>query len=565
MKLTQYYLPTLKEAPKDADIVSAKFMIRAGLIRKTASGIYEWLPLGMKILKKIENIIREEFNKEGALEVWLPIVQPAELWQKSGRWDFYGRELLRIKDRKKADFCIAPTAEEVITDLVKKDVSSYKQLPVCLYQFGTKFRDEIRPRFGVMRAREFYMADAYSFAASEEQANTWYQKMKDSYIRIFERCGLKFRPVEADTGTIGGNFSHEFMVLADTGEDEISVCSCGYSANTEKTEIAVPEQKIGELLELKEVSTPNKKTIKEVSDFLKIAPENFIKLLVYKADGKPVIVLMRGEDELNEIKLRKFLNAREVCQATEEEYTQITFSPVGFAGPVSLKDKGLRIIADNYIKTILNGVAGASKADTHLINVNIERDYKVESFADLKLASLGDKCPKCGQNFTFKRGIEVGHIFKLGTKYSAAMKAEFLDESQKTKPMIMGCYGIGVSRVLAAAIEQNHDDFGPIWTSALSPFDIELIALDTEGEVKQKADELYTDLISKGFDVLYDDRNERPGIKFKDADLIGVPHRLIVGKKLLPEGKIEYKNRATGMNEIWQISELEEKLKKYLN
>ena len=571
MKLTNYYLPTLKEAPKDADIVSAKLMLRAGLIRKTASGIYEWLPLGMRILKKIEQIIREELDAAGCCEVWLPVVQPQELWEESGRWTQYGKELLRFKDRKDSEFCLAPTAEEVVTKLVSKDISSYKQLTICLYQFGTKFRDEIRPRFGVMRAREFYMKDAYSFDADEESANKSYQKLFDAYVKIFERFGFKFKAVEADTGAIGGNFSHEFMVLADTGENQISVCQkCGYTANTEKTEIKEPAAPAAEpLKEKQEVSTPNTRTIAELAAFLKQPQEKFIKMLVYKADGKPVAVLMRGEDELNEIKLRKLLGVSELEKAGPELYTEITKSPLGFAGPVGFKTA--KLVADNYVKTIINGIAGANKQDAHLLNINPGRDFTPEAYTDLKLASPGDNCPRCGAKFDFTRGIEVGHTFKLGTKYSAAMNATFLDEKQQSKHMIMGCYGIGVSRVMAAAIEQSHDDNGIIWPAAISPFDISLIVLDIEGEVKQKADEIYAQLTKLGYSVLYDDRDERPGIKFKDADLIGIPHRLVIGKKLLPEGKLEYKARTapsegslTAKADFWEIAELEAKLKAFV-
>ena len=567
MKLSQYYIPTLKEAPKDADIISAKLMLRAGLIRKTASGIYEWLPLGIRILKKVENIIREELDAAGCCEVWLPIVQPQELWEKSTRWTYYGKELLRFKDRKGAGFCLAPTAEEVMTNLVMKDVNSYKQLPLCLYQFGTKFRDEIRPRFGVMRAREFYMKDAYSFCADEKSAAEWYQRLYDAYMRIFTRFGFKFKPVEADTGNIGGNFSHEFMVLAQTGENEISVCpKCGYTANTEKTEIEAPapaNPKPEDLLASEEVSTPQARTIDEVAAFLKQPAEQFIKMLVYKADGKAVVVLMRGNDELNEIKLKKLLNASELEKAEPDFYEQTTGSPLGFAGPCGLKQKNadIKIYADNHIKTIVNGIAGANKQDTHLRNVNLGRDFQPDVFADLKLASKGDRCPRCSAEFEFMRGIEVGHTFKLGTKYSLSMGANFLDENQQSKPMIMGCYGIGVSRVIAAAIEQSHDENGIIWPAPLSPFDVELIALDTQGEVKQKADEIYNALRAEGITVLYDERDERPGVKFKDADLIGIPHRIVIGKKLLPEGKLEYKARTAQKAEFWPIEGIEARIK----
>lgn len=567
MKLSQYYIPTLKEAPKDADIISAKLMLRAGLIRKTASGIYEWLPLGIRILKKVENIIREELDAAGCCEVWLPIVQPQELWEKSTRWTYYGKELLRFKDRKGAGFCLAPTAEEVMTNLVMKDVNSYKQLPLCLYQFGTKFRDEIRPRFGVMRAREFYMKDAYSFCADEKSAAEWYQRLYDAYMRIFTRFGFKFKPVEADTGNIGGNFSHEFMVLAQTGENEISVCpKCGYTANTEKTEIEAPapaNPNPEDLLASEEVSTPEARTIDEVAAFLKQPAEKFIKMLVYKADSKAVVVLMRGNDELNEIKLKKLLNASELEKAEPDFYEQTTGSPLGFAGPCGLKQKNadIKIYADNHIKTIVNGIAGANKQDTHLKNVNLGRDFQPDVFADLKLASKGDRCPRCSAEFEFMRGIEVGHTFKLGTKYSLSMGANFLDENQQSKPMIMGCYGIGVSRVIAAAIEQSHDENGIIWPAPLSPFDVELIALDTQGEVKQKADEIYNALRAEGITVLYDERDERPGVKFKDADLIGIPHRIVIGKKLLPEGKLEYKARTAQKAEFWPIEGIEARIK----
>ncbi|MDR1684741.1 MAG: proline--tRNA ligase, partial [Elusimicrobiota bacterium] len=480
MKLTQYYLPTLKEAPKDADITSAKLMLRAGLIRKTASGIYEWLPLGMRVVKKIENIIRQELDAAGCCEVWLPVVQPQELWEESGRWEFYGKELLRFKDRKGAGFCLAPTAEEVITRLVGKDVSSYKQLPFCLYQFGTKFRDEIRPRFGVMRAREFYMKDGYSFAADDMDADMWYQRMYDAYTKIFQRIGFKFQAVEADTGAIGGNFSHEFMVLADNGENAISVCKCGYSANTEKTEVKAPEAAkydAKDLLEPQEVATPNVTSVKDVCDFLSRPQEQLIKMLLYVADGKPVAVLMRGEDELNEIKLQKLLGAQTLEKAQQEVYEQTTGSVLGFAGPAGFKEKNpqAKLIADNHIKAVYNGITGGNKKDVHILNITPERDFKVDIYADLKLAAQGDSCPRCGCGFDFTRGIEVGHTFKLGTKYSAAMGAGFLDENQNQKPMIMGCYGIGVTRVLAAAIEQSHDENGIIWPAAISPFDICLI------------------------------------------------------------------------------------------
>ena len=568
MKLSNYYLPTLKEAPKDADTLSAKLMIRAGLIRKVASGLYEWLPLGLKVLKKVETIVREEMNRAGACEVWLPLVQPKELWEESGRWTYYGKELLRFADRKEAEFCFAPTAEEVMTDLVKKDTTSYKQLPFCLYQFGTKFRDEIRPRFGVMRAREFYMKDAYSFAANDADANDWYQKMYDAYQRIFKRCGFEFKAVEADTGAIGGNFSHEFMVLADTGEDAIANCpACGYAANTEKAEIQAPvDLAINEadLKPMEKRDTPKAYTIEDVAAMLNVPTSQLIKLLVLTADGKPVVALVRGDHELNEFKFKALLKCNELEKASEEVYTQVTGSFVGFAGAQGLKEKNpsVMIYADNYVKNIVNGVSGGNEKDVHMINVTPRRDMKVDVYADLKMASAGDKCARCGKEFTFTRGIEAGHVFKLGIKYSASMGANFLDENQTSKPMIMGCYGIGISRVVAAAIEQSHDENGIIWPAPLAPFDVALVAIDyaSNPEVKKHADAITEQLEAAGLSVLLDDRDERAGIKFKDMDLIGLPHRLVVSSRTVKDGQCEYKKRTEKESVRWNLDEAVKKL-----
>ncbi|MBP3514122.1 MAG: proline--tRNA ligase [Elusimicrobiaceae bacterium] len=567
MKLSNYYLPTLKEAPKDADTLSAKLMIRAGLIRKVASGLYEWLPLGLRVLKKVENIVRQEMDRAGANEVWLPVVQPKELWEESGRWTFYGKELLRFTDRKEAGFCISPTAEEAITDLIRKDVSSYKQLPVCLYQFGTKFRDEIRPRFGVMRAREFYMKDAYSFAATDESANEWYQKMYDAYQRIFTRCGFNFKAVEADTGSIGGNFSHEFMVLADTGEDAIADCTCGYAANTEKAEILAPadiEINEADLKPMEQKATPKAYTIEAVAEMLGVPQSKLIKLLVFTADGKPVVALVRGDHELNEFKFKALLKCNELEKASEEVYTQVTGSFVGFAGAQGLKEKNpnVMIYADNYVKNIVNGVSGGNEKDVHTLNVTPRRDIKVDVYTDLKMASAGDKCARCGKEFSFTRGIETGHIFKLGTKYSAAMHANFLGEDQKEKPMIMGCYGIGISRVVAAAIEQSHDDNGIIWPAPMAPFDVALVAIDYDSnpEVKKHADEICAKLENAGLSVLLDDRDERPGVKFKDMDLIGLPYRLVVSSRTVKDGQCEYKKRTDKEAVRWSLTEAADKL-----
>lgn len=567
MKLSNYYIPTLKEAPKDADNLSAKLMIRAGLVRKLGSGLYEWLPLGFKVLKKVEQIIREEMNRAGANEIWMPIIQPKELWEESGRWEHFGDQLLKLEDRKGAGFCVSPTAEEEVTDLVRKDLSSYKQLPVCLYQFGTKFRDEIRPRFGVMRSREFYMKDAYSFAATDAQADDWYQRMYDAYQRIFTRCGFKFKAVEADTGAIGGNFSHEFMVLADNGEDAIADSDCGYAANTEKAAVKCPEfppLNEDELLPMEKVDTPKAYTIEDVANMLKVPTSKLIKLLLFMADGKPVVALMRGDHELNEPKFRAFLKCTELVKADEETYTKITGSFVGFAGAQGLKEKHpeLPIYADNYVKGVINGVSGGNEKDVHMKNVTPLRDIKVDEYCDLKIASAGDICPHCGKPFTFTRGIEVGHVFKLGTKYSKAMNATFLDETQKAQPMIMGCYGIGVGRVVAAAIEQSHDENGIIWPAPLAPFDVALVAIDyhSNPEVKKHADEICAALEAKGLDVLLDDRDERAGIKFKDMDLIGLPYRLVVSSRTVKDGQCEYKKRTDKETVRWNLSEAVEKI-----
>ncbi|MBI4051827.1 MAG: proline--tRNA ligase [Elusimicrobia bacterium] len=544
MRLSQYFVPTLRQAPSDADTVSAKLMQRAGMVRKVASGIYEWLPLGLRALKNVERIVREEMNAIGGQEVWLPVVQPKELWEETGRWGQYGKELLRFKDRKESEFCLAPTAEEVITDLIRKEVKSYRQLPVFLYQFGTKFRDEIRPRFGVMRAREFYMKDGYSFHADEKDAEKFYRQVYDAYSNIFKRCGLKFQAVEAETGPIGGSFSHEFMVLAETGENEIATCSCGYAANSERAECAPspssePEEPPHPL---QEVPTPNAWTVEDVAKLLKAPKEKFIKTLFYNADQKPVVILIRGDHELNENKLIRFLNCKKLEKATDKEYEKIAGCPVGFAGPVGLNH--IPLIADHAIRTVSNGISGANKKDTHLKNINVTRDYHPGNFADLHLATRGDLCTRCGKPFSFCRGIEVGHTFKLGAKYSESMKGLFLDAQQKSKPYIMGCYGIGVSRVVAAAIEQGHDENGILWPAAIAPYKIHLISIENDiPAVKQESNKLYQDFQKADIPILWDDRDERAGVKFKDADLIGAPIRITLSSKTLENKSAEIKSR----------------------
>ncbi|PKM92694.1 MAG: proline--tRNA ligase [Elusimicrobia bacterium HGW-Elusimicrobia-4] len=548
MKYSQAFIPTLKETPSDADTISLKLMLRAGLIRKLSSGIYEWLPLGLRVLKNVEHIIREEMDKIGGLELLLPAILPKEIWKETGRWDIYGNELFRIKDRKDAEFCLGPTHEEIITDIVRKDVRSYKQLPLMLYQFQTKFRDEIRPRFGVMRAKEFYMKDAYSFHATEEDAENYYKIVHGAYSKICERCGFKFRAVEATTGAIGGSFSDEFMVMADTGEEEIVSCECGYGANVEKAG-TVPErglsQKNSELKALEEVHTPNLKTVEEVGKFLNEKQEKFIKTLIYLADEKPVMVLVRGDCEINEDKFKSHLKSNELVLAAGEIVEKISGAPIGFAGPVHLPltTYHLPLIADFSVENIINGISGANKKDYHLKNINIGRDYKPTEILDIRKIKKGDLCPRCKKHeLKFSRGIEVGHTFKLGTKYSKAMNATFLDEKGKQNFFIMGCYGIGVSRIVAAAIEQSHDESGIIWNESLAPYKAIIIPVSYEGKIKDVCDGLYEKLSQK-YDVLLDDRDERAGVKFKDADLLGIPVRITVSEKTLKENKVEIKYR----------------------
>jgi len=558
MRYTKYFIPTYKETPADAEVVSHQLMLRAGLIRKLTSGIYTYLPAGLRALKKVENIVREEMNRAGAIEVLMPSVQPAELWQESGRWEYYGRELLRFKDRHNRDACLGPTHEEVITDLVRREIQSYKQLPVNFYQIQTKFRDEIRPRFGIMRGREFLMKDAYSFDMDNEGADKSYAAMVEAYNNIFRRCGLKFRAVEADTGTIGGSFSHEFMVLAETGEDQIVNCTrCAYAANLEKAELKpagdAPEPGNADFKPLEEVKTPGQKTVEEVTRFLSVAPSELIKTLIYKADGMVVAALVRGDHELNEAKLRNALGSAQIELADPALIQEVTGAPVGFAGPVGLK---IKVLADHAVRPMRNAVTGGNKGDLHLKNVNPGRDYEVEQYLDLRVITPGDPCPRCGAEIRFGRGIEVGHVFKLGTKYSKAMKAVFLDEKGVENPFIMGCYGIGVGRTVAAAIEQNHDQNGIIFPIPIAPFEVVILPLQMhEREVVDAAEKIYKDLSDHGLEVLLDDRDVRGGIKFKDADLLGTPVRLTMGLRNIREGKAEMKVRSEPENVFIPLSD----------
>ncbi|MDR2616339.1 MAG: proline--tRNA ligase [Endomicrobium sp.] len=555
MLFSKMLIPTLREAPQDADIVSAKLMIRAGMIRKLMSGVYEFLPLGLKALRKVENIIREEMNKAGGQEIVLPLLFPKDLWLQTGRWNVYGKELFRLKDRKESEFCLAPTAEEAITDLVRKEVKSYKQLPFMLYQFGTKFRDEIRPRFGVMRSREFLMKDAYSFHADEADLDVYYKQMYDVYINICKRCGFKFRSVEAASGAIGGSQSCEFMVLADTGEEEIAWCDCGYGANSEKAEslvaVSCHEE---ELFDMQEVLTHEVCAVSDVSKFLNLPYEKFIKTMVYLADGSPIVVLVRGDYDVNEIKLQSLLGANEIVLADEQTINFVTKSPKGFAGPVGLKD--VKIIADISVIEIPNAVTGANKKNFHIKNVNYNRDYSADVVANIRKVKKGDICPKCKkENLKFSRGIEIGHIFKLGTKYSKSLNATYLDVNGKENLIVMGCYGIGVTRILAATIEQSHDDNGIIWPDNIAPFEVVIVPINYAHEqTKEVTNKIYRELSAKGLDVLIDDRDERAGIKFKDADLIGVPYRITIGEKGLLNNAIELKSRAVDKNAIKLLS-----------
>ncbi len=545
MRTSQTLIPTLREDPGEAETVSHRLMLRAGMIRKVAAGIYTYLPLGLRVLRKIETIVREEMNRAGAQEVLMPIASPAELWRETGRWDFYGKELFRFKDRHERDFCLGPTHEEVITDLIRREVRSYRQLPLNCYQIQTKFRDEIRPRFGLMRGREFIMKDAYSFDRDEAGARVSYQKMYDAYGRVFTRCGLTFRAVEADTGLIGGTSSHEFMVLADTGEETIVYAEGGtYAANVERAEVAPPSAAAPEdPRHLRKVQTPGARSVEEVTALLKVRPAQLVKTLLYQTAGDIIAVLVRGDHEVNEVKVKKLLGVTALELADPAKAAAASGAPVGFAGPIGLK---LRIIADHAVKALRNVVVGANEADAHYVDANWDRDFTVEQFADLRNAQAGDPSPKGDGTLRLARGIEVGHVFMLGTKYSRAMGALFLDPEGKECQAVMGCYGIGVSRVAAAAIEQHHDAKGIHWPAPIAPFHVHLLPLSQSPAVSATVQTLYEALSQAGIEVLWDDRDERAGVKFNDADLIGAPYQLVIGEKGLAQGTIELKERKTG-------------------
>jgi prolyl-tRNA synthetase len=555
MRYSQYLLNTVKETPADAEVISHQLMLRACMIKKVAAGIYNYLPFGLRALRKVEQIVREEMNRSGAIELLMPAVTPGELWEESGRWQQYGKELLRLKDRKGAEFCVGPTHEEVITDIVRKEIKSYRQLPLNLYQIQTKFRDEIRPRFGLMRGREFIMKDAYSFDLEDAGADLSYDKMYQAYRRIFERCGLKFRAVEADSGAIGGSFSHEFMVLADSGEDAIVSCdSCEYAANVEKAELNAVGETVKAQAVLAKVSTPARKTIEEVAAFLKLGLAQLVKTLIVETDsGELFAVLLRGDRELNTIKLGNALGVNWVELAADEKVFKATGAPVGFAGPVGLE---IPVLADLEVGLLADYVVGANEKDYHYTGVNHGRDFQITRFADLRQAVAGDSCPRCDGKLEVWRGIEVGHVFKLGTKYSEKMGATVLDEQGQERTLVMGCYGIGVGRTVAAAIEQNHDENGIIWPMPIAPFQVLITVLNpNDAEVRNAGDSLYQELLDLGVEVLLDDRDERPGSKFKDADLIGIPLRVTVGSRGLKEGNLELQQRRGGERSMLPLAE----------
>ncbi|MBL0388950.1 proline--tRNA ligase [Tumebacillus sp. ITR2] len=552
MRQNRMILPTLREVPKEAEVISHKLMLRAGLVRQLAAGVYTYLPLGLRVLKKVENIVREEMNKSGAQELMMSVLQPAEVWHNTGRWDDYGPELVRLKDRHDRDFVLGPTHEEVITALIKDEINSYKKLPINVYQIQTKFRDERRPRFGLMRGREFLMKDAYSFHTSWESLNETYDQMYKTYNSIFSRLGLNFRPVEANAGAIGGSGrNHEFMVLADVGEDTIATCThCDYAANLEQATAHLEYAAAGvapsaDAPVFEKIHTPNTKTIDQLVSSLGVEASSFFKTLLYIIDGKTVAVVVRGDHEVNELKLKGLFDAKSVELADDATIERVTGAPTGFIGPVGLK--GVEVIVDEAIANAGAGFAGANERDYHLQNVVPSRDFAAGRVADVRNVLEGDTCPKCKEGkIEFYRGIECGHIFELGTKYSVPVGATYLDENQKAQTMIMGCYGIGVSRIMSAVLEQSNDDNGIIWPMPIAPFQVHLIPVNVKDETQVKvAEQLYARLQQQGVEVLLDDRDERAGVKFKDSDLIGLPVRVTVGKKA-EEGIVEFKVRKTG-------------------
>jgi prolyl-tRNA synthetase len=566
VKQSKLFLPTLREVPAEAEIVSHQLMVRAGLMRQLVSGVYTYLPLGYRVLRKVQQIVREEMDRAGAQEIAMPAIQPAELWQETGRWDAYGPELMRLKDRHNRDFVLGPTHEEVVTGLVRDNLNTYKKLPINLYQIQTKYRDEVRPRFGVIRSREFIMKDAYSFDTTREGLDESYQSMYDAYTRIFTRVGLTFRAVEADAGAIGGKGTHEFMALSEIGEDTIAYCtSCEYAANLEKAEVVykpASERVAGEA-QMEKIATPDVKTIEQLMNHFNMEARQFIKALVFKADERFVVALVRGDHELNDVKLKNIVDANVLTMATEAEMAALGI-PVGFVGPFNLPED-IEVYADSAVQDMVDAVAGANEKDYHYKNVVPGRDFIVKEYTDLRNIIEGDECPRCGGHIAFARGIEVGHVFKLGTRYSEKMGATFLDENGKEQPMIMGCYGIGISRTVAACVEQNNDENGIIWPWSLAPYQVHVVPVNVKNEEqKQLAESLYEKLQDAGYEVLLDDRPERAGVKFKDADLIGLPIRITVGGKA-GEGIVECKVRKTGESQDIHVDQLLDHVKTLAN
>ena len=560
MRMSKMLMPTLKEIPSDAEITSHQLMLRAGMIRKMASGIYNQLPMGIRVFRKVEDIIREEMNAKGAQEISCALLVPAELWQESGRWDVMGPEMFRLKDRNGRDYCLGPTHEETFTHIVRNEITSYKQLPLNLYQIETKFRDERRPRFGVMRTRNFTMKDAYSFDADQEGLDKSYDDMFDAYTRIFARCELDNSPVQADSGAMGGSASAEFMVKSEVGEDEIVFCSgCDYAANIEKATSVNHEASTEEMKEMGEIETPNVHTIEELQDFFKMDAGQFAKTLIYYADGKTVAVVVRGDRDVNETKVANAIGgAVEFELASEDTIKAVTGAEVGFAGPIGIKTDYLFI--DQEVVDQRNVIVGANKTGYHIQNANFGRDFEGQ-IGDFRNVQEGDKCPKCGQPLEIMRGVEVGHIFKLGTKYSESMGATFLDQNGKSQPIIMGCYGIGVERTVAAVIEQHHDENGIIWPLALAPYHVVVVPVNVKKEEHlENAEKIYNELQAAGVEVLLDDRNERAGFKFKDSDLLGIPMRITVGKDIV-DGKVEFKLRKEADKEIISVDEVLDRVK----
>lgn len=555
MKLSKYLAPTLRDVPAEAEITSHRLMLRAGLMRKLASGVYSYLPLGLRALKKVENIVREGMDSHGAQELLMSALLPKEYYEPSGRWEVFGEDMFRLKDRGQRDFCLGPTHEEIFTDTVKNNIHSYKQLPVTLYQIQTKYRDERRPRFGVIRSREFIMKDAYSFDLDKAGLDASYDNMYKAYCEIFEALGLDYLAVDADTGAMGGSGSQEFMVKSDIGEDTIAYCTCGYCANEEKAKCVPDGEDNSEMLEMNKIHTPHSRTIEELTESLHTSPKNFAKTLIYSADGKCVAVMLRGDREVNETKLKNHLGAIELELASAADVERITGAPVGFAGPIGLKEK-VEIVADSEIAAMKNMVVGANEGEYHFENVNIGRDFNPDFIGDFRNITDGDICPVCGKReIKTCRGIEVGHIFKLGTKYADALGCTVLDENGKERTLIMGCYGIGVSRCLAAIIEQHSDENGIIWPMSVAPYQAAVIPVNSKDDIQaQLAEAIYDKLIANGIEAVLDDRAERAGVKFKDADLIGYPLRITAGKKAA-EGIVEYKERSSDEAEELTVSE----------